>query len=257
MEDSVVSRFVLRDRANFTLIELLAVIGIIAILAGLLMPALARARDQAKAVSCISGVKQIGLAFIQYAGDYDGWCVQAYTPYGTTPVVYWCGTQNERKEFEATGGLMEYLGESRRIRLCPALPKIDRGFNTGCGGYGYNDYYLGGSRWGPAGEIPWRIRITQIPKPAETIAFADSIYWAGGAFQEQHTITGPKTGDYAALPNIHFRHAGSANFGWSDGHVSPEKLSYTQDGAYKAHNIGWPGEDKRGTAEVNYLFDLK
>ena len=56
---------------GFTLIELLVVIAIIGILASILFPAFARARDQARRVTCISNLKQLGLAFLQYTQDND------------------------------------------------------------------------------------------------------------------------------------------------------------------------------------------
>jgi prepilin-type N-terminal cleavage/methylation domain-containing protein/prepilin-type processing-associated H-X9-DG protein len=66
-------------RKGFTLIELLVVIAIIAILAAILFPVFARAREKARQTSCLSNLKQLGLAVIMYAQDYDG----------MHPVMYW------------------------------------------------------------------------------------------------------------------------------------------------------------------------
>ncbi len=61
-----------RDERGFTLIELLVVIAIIAILAAILFPVFARAREKARQTSCLSNMKQLSLALIMYSSDYDG-----------------------------------------------------------------------------------------------------------------------------------------------------------------------------------------
>ena len=66
-------------RRGFTLIELLVVIAIIAILAAILFPVFARAREKARQASCLSNLKQIGLASVMYAADYDGKWLRGWT----------------------------------------------------------------------------------------------------------------------------------------------------------------------------------
>jgi len=68
-----------RCRRGFTLIELLVVIAIIALLMAILMPSLAKAKKQAQATTCLSGLKQIGVAAVLYAQDYE-----LFIPRGST-----------------------------------------------------------------------------------------------------------------------------------------------------------------------------
>ena len=95
-----------RSRHGFTLIELLVVIAIIAILAAILFPVFAQAREKARQTSCLSNTKQLGLAFMQYAQDFDEHLPNAYPLGASNP-----GTPNVNAGAVCPGGTASAVGK--------------------------------------------------------------------------------------------------------------------------------------------------
>ena len=106
----------------FTLIELLVVVAIIAILAAMLMPALNRARQQAKSTACITGLKQIGLAWQMYVNDYDQFTLWHNTEGNSQPQGCWDYFWYE---------LLTPYTEGTEVFQCPAYGKVAKHRSTG------------------------------------------------------------------------------------------------------------------------------
>ncbi len=142
----------MRRRAGFTLIELLVVIAIIAILAAILFPVFARAREKARQTSCLNNVKQLMLSVMMYAQDYDEILIPGAIPYGPSGWVNW------------TTVLEPYL-KNGQILVCPSRA-------TGSYWYGWNyrefGYYFADHGTG------WCTPLAQVTSPAETILLGDN-----------------------------------------------------------------------------------
>ena len=108
----------------FTLIELLVVIAIIAILAAILFPAFARARENARKTSCLSNLKQLGLGFMQYTQDYDERLPNVSDNTATTPVLgNWTSYSGTPVVFDPSkGSIFPYI-KSTQIFVCPSDSK--------------------------------------------------------------------------------------------------------------------------------------
>lgn len=126
-------------RGGFTLIELLIVVAIIALLAAILFPVFGRARENARRAACLSNLKQIGLATMQYAQDYD----EKLPARGITASgVHWIQSFADASVYNSfpnyLGSILPYA-KTALIFACPTAPKaVDGGgcsttFNTGGG----------------------------------------------------------------------------------------------------------------------------
>ena len=153
----------------FTLIELLVVIAIIAILAAMLLPALTRAREYAKQISCINNMKQMGLSIGMYADDHKSilpLSSRAYKPAGSNDWVDWIYRLS----------LTNYA-KDLKIFTCPSdMRKILKSVVTGSGeivnmpvGYGINAWYTT-----PEVHSGARPPITNTKKPSVTVVTADA-----------------------------------------------------------------------------------
>jgi prepilin-type N-terminal cleavage/methylation domain-containing protein/prepilin-type processing-associated H-X9-DG protein len=166
-----------RNRNAFTLIELLVVIAIIAILAAILFPVFAQAREKARAISCVSNVRQMGLAAVMYAQDNDEifpgmwqWspgAIQSHSPYLYPPG--WTMAEAEQRCQTCA-----YV-KNAQIFGCPS-----RSYNVWSYGYAYPTMWGGypaipGSAYG----FPTGPSLGAFDEPAGTVMIMDSGRWAG------------------------------------------------------------------------------
>lgn len=214
-----------RAGRGFTLIELLIVIAIIAILAAILFPVFARARENARRASCQSNVKQLGLALIQYTQDYD-----ERLPIHNSGTATW------------TDELEPYF-KSVQILLCPSAKSTD-GF-TSVGGiksnYVANNLYSNGQNCNLGclmDSSPGPTNLVTIEDTAGTVFSADggepwptgigqfvSSYNAGSfSLTLDKTASPPVLKDAQPQSQISGRHFDGANVGFFDGHVKWLKL---------------------------------
>ncbi len=212
---------------GFTLLELLTVVSIIAILVGLIAPALGRARQSADATQCRSNLRQLGVATTLYWDDNSGRAFAERTFPTNGGWTYWFGWLQDGAEgqrtFDATqGALWPYLN-GRGVEICPSLRRDSPNFKSKAKGAAYG--YAYNILIGPRG-LPGTV-MTQIQQPAGLAIFAD-----GGQvndFLAPASPTHPLLEEFyyfstnSADATVHFRHSGWAMSWFADGHVVPEK----------------------------------
>jgi prepilin-type N-terminal cleavage/methylation domain-containing protein/prepilin-type processing-associated H-X9-DG protein len=182
-------------RKGFTLIELLVVIAIIAILAAILFPVFAQAREKARQASCLSNQKQWGLAWSMYVQDYDE-DIPPYSQYIDTGGGHTWGPP--------IVALLDPYIRNNQMRVCPSN---DPGLAYS---YGYNGYYLVNPQWSYTSHSA--DKLAEVTYPAETIVFGET---EGGTYFLYRPF---QSGGYDALVAWD-RHNGGANYAFADGHA--------------------------------------
>ncbi len=216
------------SRSAFTLIELLVVIAIIAILAAILFPVFARARVKAQQTSCLSNEKQLALAFLMYAQDYDDTMPPAYYFSDSYTVEHgWDFTINWNTMSFSLGLVGPYT-KNQHLNACPQAATLNS-YDRQLTGYAYNASYVGPS-WDEGGSPA---KLSGIGYPVETVMLADAAYWDtfGGGVTGTNYLRAPGAYGYSWVgPNVHFRHNGTANVAYCDGHAKATARKFNVSG---------------------------
>ncbi|MBQ0105308.1 MAG: DUF1559 domain-containing protein [Armatimonadetes bacterium] len=211
-------------KKGFTLIELLVVIAIIAILAAILFPVFAQAREKARASSCLSNLKQIGTATQLYIDDYeetfpfminnDTWFDSLGYDYPCYQMgAVYCRNRGWFEKYRHTWAdcIFPYV-KNINMYICPSAKNTLTydGVTHKVMGYGYN-YHLGECQGGPAGTTA-TVSLSQINSPSTLVFLGDTIFYPGVGARIDLT-------SFEIDGNSQYRHNGGANFVFCDCHA--------------------------------------
>jgi prepilin-type N-terminal cleavage/methylation domain-containing protein/prepilin-type processing-associated H-X9-DG protein len=191
----------MRRRKGFTLIELLVVIAIISILASMIFPVYSRARENARRASCMSNMRQFGIAIQMYTQDYDAKYPGSYKGVlDTTSMVKW-------------SEILQPHIKSRQIFRCPTeVATVDDP-------YAYNGIFINNEPQG-LGAADYAVSESAVPDPTRTIMVVDG---------EKFFVPPPIPATAAVDDNLNIvskRHLEGANVLWADGHVKWNRKDY-------------------------------
>jgi prepilin-type N-terminal cleavage/methylation domain-containing protein/prepilin-type processing-associated H-X9-DG protein len=219
-------------RRGFTLIELLVVIAIIAILAAILFPVFAQAREKARSAACLSNLKQIGLALGMYVQDYDEGFPMGHYPLATGGLITW----RQLLEPYVKAGVAQVetnatAAQNKSVWVCPnyggpypsltgvakfaAAPQSYKNLGSQpMRSYGANGYLVKDDFYFSTGEAP--AKLAEITLPANIVFVAET----GGSARDEVYGRDDKNKDWN-VPEVagRVRHSGGGNFVLADGHA--------------------------------------
>lgn len=212
-----------RSSRGFTLIELLVVIAIIAILASILFPVFAQAREKARQTQCVSNTRQLATATSLYVQDYD----EMFPP----SLILDAGSQGRvfgprRYAIESVATYMKNDG----IIMCPSdrAPRIYQGNPPNTNPlpltYGWNLEFHPGDNLNRSGI--WGRSLAELEAPSDTVAFVDSNILGASSTTRIPHWTGSAIGYAGGVAGAaSTRHNGGVNVAWSDGHAKWQKCA--------------------------------
>ena len=241
----------------FTLVELLVVISIIALLLAILMPALGKAREQARRVVCANNMRTIGLGDTMYSQDCDDWHVPIFN--GSVP-ENWMWFQNPlftkivgmKGRYKTEGGTAQTLPKDfkcptdRRTVANGGLFTGDAANNVKGVSYAMNSQCIRGrgGNWNryPHG-LAHTLKVFQVVRPADKLFFVDGQWFATCMWGSDYIRVWDTTGDKMGATEwdtTAYRHSEGANIAFYDGHVN----WLSKQEIYPIHTLsGAPGEE--------------